>query len=145
MSTFARCGAMLAPFVPLLVGRIWLEQSSNEKVNILIFIGQLLWAIALAAIWRNILIGWLIIALVAGNLSQKTTRYGKVKVKNTCQTSNWMWICLHRSLKPLRWEAEKRQLPKILITLYLPIFQSRSRNLIRRIYEQIISISTKHQ
>lgn len=83
MSTFARCGAMLAPFVPLLVGRIWAIQDIYMVLmrKIIIFTGQLLWAFALAIIWRNIPVGWHTIAPVAGNLSQKTTRYGKIEVE----------------------------------------------------------------
>lgn len=93
----------------------------------LLFIGKLLWAIALAVIWHNIIAGWLIVALVAGNLSQKAAWYGKV-IKNTFPTSDLMWNYFYRSLKQLSWAAERVQSLKIVTFLRLQIAQSRSRN-----------------
>lgn len=96
--------------------------------NMFLFIGKLLWAAALAVIWRNIIVGWLIVALVARNLSQKAARYGEV-IKYTFSTSDLMWnLYFYRSLKQFRWVAKNVQSLKIVIMLRSQIAQSRSRN-----------------
>lgn len=92
-----------------------------------LFIGKLLWATALAVIWRNIIAGWLIVALVARNLSQKAARYGEV-IKYIFPASDLMWNYFYRSLKQFRWAAKNVQSLKTVIMLRSQIAQSRSRN-----------------